>query len=565
MSALLMCALNWLSCATAGVTVTAMAMWVLLRLCPVRSPAIQRFAWLLVLLPGVVFWRMSVVLPIIPTTLGSADVRHNIDRIQPLEEAGTGGRSLVSPSAETTFSTAPGHPIGLWAAAISLGAWLAGLIVLAARWAWSYVVFMRYLPRPHANLDNWPAKTVTTEVWIAELRDVCKEFGLWRPIPLHVTAQIGPALCLDSVGYRLLVPRAAWSRLSVEQRRSILRHEMAHYVRGDLWKSLLARLLACPQWFNPLAWLAIRRFEEAAECACDDAVVTAAPENAFDYLRALLELGTNDSSTSALQAAAGGGSLERRVRRLLSPAGDDSAFRKLVAITFALVLVAGGFARIRFASAHLPESKIKSAQSERTDVPPTPPPIVSLIAARTSDPPSPPPVLSLIANAGFEEFEENSDDPKGWWATRLQKMAGHFYLATSQYPAHGGKRSVVVEIGDNHPDQRVDYNWTIVAKGWKAGETYELSGWVRTENARSPAVILATCRNQETKQGKMIGFATTERQYPITGTTDWTRVSTRLTVPEGTSVVRIRAGLSSQNNRGARAWFDDLALVAIDN
>jgi beta-lactamase regulating signal transducer with metallopeptidase domain len=560
MNIVLVSALNWLACATSGVTVTAITMWLFLRLCPVRSLAIQRLAWLLVLLPGVVCWRMSVVLPILPTMqFSEVDVRPESHGSRPLPQAAMGGRSLESLRAETSLSTSRGQTIGLWASAFLLGGWFAGMIVLSARWAWAYVVFVSGLPRPLATAE------ASSNGWIAELRDVCEEFGLRRPIPLCVTTQTGPALCLASGGYRLLVPQAAWARFSIEQRRSILRHEMAHYVRGDLWKSLLARLLAWPQWFNPLAWLAIRRFEEAAECACDDAVVKAAPENAFDYLRALLELGTNDLATSALQAAAGGGSLERRIRRLLSPTSEDSVTRKLVAVTVALVLVAGGFARIRFAKAGLPVSKIESAQNQLPSDPPRTPPVLSPIAVLPSDQPLVPPVVSLIANGGFEESEENSDDPQGWWATRLSKMAGHFYLAPSQFPTHGGKRSVVVEIGDNHPDDRVDYNWTIVAKGWKAGETYELSGWVKVENAQRPAVIMATCRNEETKQGKTIGFATTERQYPVTGTTDWTWVSTQLKVPEGTRVVRIRAGLSSQNNRGAKAWFDDLSLIAVSN
>jgi hypothetical protein len=40
-------------------------------------------------------------------------------------------------------------------------------------------------------------------------------------------------------------------------------------------------------------------------------------------------------------------------------------------------------------------------------------------------------------------------------------------------------------------------------------------------------------------------------------------VSTRLKVPESTSLVRIRAGLSSDGNRGAKAWLDDISLVKV--
>ena len=128
---------------------------------------------------------------------------------------------------------------------------------------------------------------------------------------------------------------------------------------------------------------------------------------------------------------------------------------------------------------------------------------------------------------------------------------------------HGGQRSVFVAIGDNHPDSPVHYNWMTESKGWQSGETYELLGWIKAENVNRPAFIMAQCWSADGK--RILGGASTQTTFPVTGTTDWTRVSTRLTVPEGTSVVRIRAGLSSRDNLGAKAWFDDISLVPVAN
>jgi hypothetical protein len=155
------------------------------------------------------------------------------------------------------------------------------------------------------------------------------------------------------------------------------------------------------------------------------------------------------------------------------------------------------------------------------------------------------------------------NDPEEWFGTRLPKTAGHFLMGASKTVAHGGQRSVMVAIGDSHPELRVAYNWTAVAKGWKAGESYELSGWVKTEDVKQPAFIMVQFWSEDGMHGKMLGGATTQIAHPVKGTTDWTRVSTRLKVPEGTAVVRVRAGLSSQDNGGAKAWFDDVALVKI--
>ena len=41
-------------------------------------------------------------------------------------------------------------------------------------------------------------------------------------------------------------------------------------LRLDLWKITLARILVSVQWFNPLAWLALKKFVVAIELACDE-------------------------------------------------------------------------------------------------------------------------------------------------------------------------------------------------------------------------------------------------------------------------------------------------------
>ena len=131
--------------------------------------------------------------------------------------------------------------------------------------------------------------------------------------------------------------------------------------------------------------------------------------------------------------------------------------------------------------------------------------------------------------------------------------------------AHGGKRSVLVAIGENHPGLRVDYNWTTEVQGWKAGETYELSGWIKVEKAKEPAFIMVQFwdKNEDRKARRMIGGAGTEKDFPVKGDTEWTKVTTRFTVPKGTGSLQLRAGLSSKGNRGAKAWLDDLSLVKV--
>lgn len=53
----------------------------------------------------------------------------------------------------------------------------------------------------------------------------------------------------------------------------ILRHELCHIRRKDLWYKALFLLCAALHWFNPLVWKLARRAGETVELCCDEAVV----------------------------------------------------------------------------------------------------------------------------------------------------------------------------------------------------------------------------------------------------------------------------------------------------
>ena len=147
-------------------------------------------------------------------------------------------------------------------------------------------------------------------------------------MPLVVAEHAGPVLCRLPRGYRLIVPADAWRTLEQSQRLLILRHELAHIERHDVWKSLAMRILALPHWFNPLVWHIVRRFDESAEWACDEAAAGAAPERVPDYARALLQLSHRAKPAFFATSAARTSGLAHRIRRLLTPAANKGTKMK---------------------------------------------------------------------------------------------------------------------------------------------------------------------------------------------------------------------------------------------
>ena len=87
----------------------------------------------------------------------------------------------------------------------------------------------------------------------------------------------------------VIVLPADFSRQPGESQRAALVHELAHVVRLDFVTTLAGCLCCALYWFQPLAWMALRRMTRDSERACDDRVLLAG-SSGTRYAAQLLEL-----------------------------------------------------------------------------------------------------------------------------------------------------------------------------------------------------------------------------------------------------------------------------------
>lgn len=71
----------------------------------------------------------------------------------------------------------------------------------------------------------------------------------------------------------------------------VLLHELSHIKRMDWLTTLLAYLVACVYWINPLVWYAVKQLREESEHSCDTAVLHAGRTDT-DYAESLLGVAT---------------------------------------------------------------------------------------------------------------------------------------------------------------------------------------------------------------------------------------------------------------------------------
>lgn len=106
---------------------------------------------------------------------------------------------------------------------------------------------------------------------------------------LTATACHGLPAAFGVLRPKVVVPADFHVRYTDEERALVLCHERIHIRRGDLAANLLASLLRCLFWFNPLVHFAARLHRLDQEFACDARVIACHPGARRRYGEAMLK------------------------------------------------------------------------------------------------------------------------------------------------------------------------------------------------------------------------------------------------------------------------------------
>jgi beta-lactamase regulating signal transducer with metallopeptidase domain len=160
------------------------------------------------------------------------------------------------------------------------------------------------------------ADPLTNPDWNDSLTSLANSIPLADRVTLRTSAQAAVPLAWRlGRTCTLILPRAA-ERWPAATRRAVLLHECGHLDRHDCAIRSLAMLARGLWWFNPLAYVALRRLRSEQERACDDLVLVAgiAP---VDYVRELFEMArrsvTANSGMNAVVAMVHRSELEDRM------------------------------------------------------------------------------------------------------------------------------------------------------------------------------------------------------------------------------------------------------------
>ncbi len=299
----------------------------------IASPRIHRTAWLLVVVQG---WLVVPWVWQIETT--AVEGPHVSVRMAPAPAKTVESTSTISalPDVQTPA------PLEGYLRLLS-AVWLLGMAFMVLSRLLRYARFLSKASHDKAETDA---------LWQRDWQRQLRATHLRSKVDLCVTRELGPLVCFTPFQYLVMVPQSLWTRLTRRARSIILRHELAHLVRGDLWWSLAIRLLALPLWFNPLVWHAARRFDEAGEWACDDWVSSRGRGRNLLFASSLLATAEYATAATPGTLAMQGGEFSRRIRRLVSRRfKEETMAKKLLVLLPLMAIAAVQLVRIKYVEA----------------------------------------------------------------------------------------------------------------------------------------------------------------------------------------------------------------------
>lgn len=253
------------------------------------GPAVLAAFWTIVLLK-------FLVPPILPGMLSWSD---SLDRATEWglmvtassTAPGSAGPALVVPSAEQ-ISTTVGwldllqslvFPIGIAFYSLGLG-WA------LRRTARKYLQMRRFLRQcPAAGSDL-----------TGLVNRLCLEIGLRRPPRVLVTAEKMSPFVVGVISKKLVLSEPVLEELTLNLRKALILHELAHIRRGDLMVRLVQEAASVLLFFWPPVYWVCRQIERTTEMACDQLAVAHSKIVPTDYAETLLRVVKSLNSGNAL-------------------------------------------------------------------------------------------------------------------------------------------------------------------------------------------------------------------------------------------------------------------------
>lgn len=208
---------------------------------------------------------VNITVPENTITFGQPDNTENFNQINTdNEENEININNKSDQKKETQAQTASlakyRQPVSVWNVFAII--WLVGMIFFILRQMLEYISFKKKMKR-------W-SRAVTNREIIETTDRLCADLKIKRKPVLKWNKNAPSPLMYGFINPVLVLQNGEYEETDSEV---ILKHELVHYKRHDLWYKLILLFANIVHWCNPLVYLMMKSANDDMEYSCDDEVV----------------------------------------------------------------------------------------------------------------------------------------------------------------------------------------------------------------------------------------------------------------------------------------------------
>jgi GWxTD domain-containing protein len=213
---------------------------------------------------------------------------------------------FIVPVAAPVWSVPAADWRGLLPGVVAL--WLLGVLVFSLRLlgAWRFTARLRSMGHP------------APPEWQQMAERIAARVGARQTVRVLISSMVDVPMVIGWLRPAILVPVEFFTGVPVEHIKALLAHEIAHIRRFDYLASMLQSIAEAVLFYHPAVWWISEQIRAERELCCDD-IAVAVGGDVLTYARALEELESRQPVRLKTVLAANGGSLVKRIRRLIEP------------------------------------------------------------------------------------------------------------------------------------------------------------------------------------------------------------------------------------------------------
>ena len=205
-------------------------------------------------------------------------------------------------------------------------------------WLTGLIVFLVYHGIKHyrfAKISRRWSVNITDDHILSMFQTLKLEMGIKRHIHICRCASVGSPMMIGLYKPRILLPT---SDLTHDELFFILKHELMHYKRKDLWYKHLVLAVTAIHWFNPLVFFMAKHIHNLCETSCDAEILRSADtETRQSYCKMIIGMMRNQSNLKTTLSTCFYGSKNNSKKRILSIM--DTHRKKAGKIVFCTILL----------------------------------------------------------------------------------------------------------------------------------------------------------------------------------------------------------------------------------